>query len=416
MRNTRTKRQGDEPLALCRRSTLPQAPSELQPHSPPAAQRVAARPGWHTQPQSPSSSPHSSPADKTTPRALQFQPLTLLRIAYSDPSSSHCSPAATASDFDLAADTAAPSSATLFTAAPSSATPFTAAPSSATPFTAIPSSAPSSSPPSSAPPSSPPPSFPSPSSAPRSSAPPAMEFRPSPLNHRCPCCPCSHANARGPHPKELLARIKIFVWRRASRAREARENEQGLLSESVRGSASRDGFRLSSEDVEELKRMLPAWGVGDPSELPDASTCSLAGALDALLRLGLCVGESGLVTHTTPMHLAAFGGHVESMQLLQSHGADILAATVVECWTPLHHATKEQKWEAVRWLARWLAQQGIDPQTVKIPSPEDLDPHLMQLAMNIVEEEYEKIWMVPRGVSVAGCSQTNELGVVVYNP
>ncbi|PHU01558.1 hypothetical protein BC332_31345 [Capsicum chinense] len=55
----------------------------------------------------------------------------------------------------------------------------------------------------------------------------------------------------------------------------------------------------------------------------------------------------------TPLHLAAKGGHLRVMDELLERGADIDARTKGVCgWTPLHHAAKERKRKAIRFLIR----------------------------------------------------------------
>ncbi|KAK4354820.1 hypothetical protein RND71_027014 [Anisodus tanguticus] len=55
----------------------------------------------------------------------------------------------------------------------------------------------------------------------------------------------------------------------------------------------------------------------------------------------------------TPLHLAAKGGHLRVMDALLERGADIDARTKCACgWTPLHHAAKESKRKAIRFLIR----------------------------------------------------------------
>ncbi|CAI5972256.1 unnamed protein product [Closterium sp. NIES-64] len=129
--------------------------------------------------------------------------------------------------------------------------------------------------------------------------------------------------------------------------------------------------------------------------------------LQALLRMGMPAGVCSTRNATTPLHLAAYGGHVDCMCLLavtSAHiradgcGADIRAdgcggdirARTAGGWTPLHNAASQQQWGAVR----WLAQQGIEPAEVEAaggnPNANRLPAHLMAQAVQIVREEYAR--------------------------
>nr|XP_033805570.1 ankyrin repeat domain-containing protein 49 [Geotrypetes seraphini]XP_033805571.1 ankyrin repeat domain-containing protein 49 [Geotrypetes seraphini]XP_033805572.1 ankyrin repeat domain-containing protein 49 [Geotrypetes seraphini]XP_033805573.1 ankyrin repeat domain-containing protein 49 [Geotrypetes seraphini] len=57
----------------------------------------------------------------------------------------------------------------------------------------------------------------------------------------------------------------------------------------------------------------------------------------------------------TPLHRAAYNGHLEAAQVLIAHGADVAAVTV-DGWTPLHSACK---WNNTT-VASFLLQHGAD--------------------------------------------------------
>ncbi|XP_029458216.1 ankyrin repeat domain-containing protein 49 [Rhinatrema bivittatum] len=57
----------------------------------------------------------------------------------------------------------------------------------------------------------------------------------------------------------------------------------------------------------------------------------------------------------TPLHRAAYSGHVEAARVLIAHGADVTAVTV-DGWTPLHSACK---WNNTK-VASFLLQHGAD--------------------------------------------------------
>ncbi|CAI5476566.1 unnamed protein product, partial [Closterium sp. Yama58-4] len=342
-----------EPLPLCRRSTtLPQAPSEPQPPSLPAAQRVAAQAELHAQPQSPSLSPPSSPAAKTTTQpSVHFHPLTLVYIGDSKLPPPHSSPAAPATTPCSAAVALLPTAA------------------SADPDTTSARASPC--------------QLPSPRSGSNTtgsssqlSASPTVPFSPAPLivptravaplsttpsSSPPPCSAPSPCSATQTLVDIMLIRdITSFVSQRVSSnvAKEASRNPQGVSDASGHGSADTDAPGLSDEDVEELNGMLKRWGVDADARHLDSivdeygRTVLHVAARDgdvlvvqALLGLGM---PAGLRTHngSTPMHRAAWGGHVPCMQVLKRYGADILAKTDYE-WTPLHNAARQQQWDAV---------------------------------------------------------------------
>ncbi|CAI5937951.1 unnamed protein product [Closterium sp. NIES-65] len=223
-----------EPLPLCHRSwrTSPAAiVSEPQPPSPSAAQSGAAQPGPS------SSSPRSSPGDTASqPRDCHLQPLVLIHIGYEKLSPSRRPPAAlaTASDHPAPAPAATPPAGPAVVASgPSAGRDITHAltsPATATHIHAFYDNTAS------------------------GSSPPSSAFKvPVHMGVRRACFPLSHSVST------------------------------------------------------------------TPSCIPVQ--------LEALVGVGMSIGELGKDTLTTPMHLAALGGHVESMQLLRSHGADIRART-----------------------------------------------------------------------------------------
>ncbi|CAI6005344.1 unnamed protein product [Closterium sp. NIES-64] len=249
----------------------------------------------------------------------------------------------------------------------------------------------------------------------------------------------------------LIRDIISFVSQRAS----TNAAKEGLLNASVQELADTDVHGLSDEDVKELNCMLKTWGVDADAKQLDTvvdeygRTAVHVAARDgdifvvqALLGLGMPVSMR-CNNRSTPMHRAAWGGHVACMKLLQRYGADIRACTnkCCECTekhlllpptvflsallctvqlllayyslpptfspsfipsshcrsarsprcappcatptgTPLHDAARQGKWEAVK----WLAQQGIDPQEVETnPSPGVLPFDLLAVEVAVVQ-------------------------------
>ncbi|CAI5476567.1 unnamed protein product [Closterium sp. Yama58-4] len=394
------------------------------PLSPPAAQRVAAQPRRRTQPQSPSLSPPSSPAAKTTPKSLHFQPLTLVYISDSALPSPHRPPVAPASArppscsavaaLSLAAVSVGPDSINTRASpcllpsptcgnsnagsssrvpdGPQATAPLSVAPlivpnqlpqllsapleptPSAPPAFALPPSAPS---PSAASPSAPSPSAPSPS-APSPSAPSPSAPSPSAPS---PSAPSPSAPSPSAFPGD----------------------RQGIVSfvpnASAHGVAGGEGLRLSREDVRELNEKLMRMGVGGRhldaivdefgwTLLHVAARGGDIHVVQALLGLGIPAGvRAGNLT--TPMHQAAGRGHVACMELLLHHGADIRAETKGG-WTPLHNAASNGKWCAVE----WLGQQRIEPEEVETnPSPHLLPDHLLRRARHMLSQERSRRFM-----------------------
>ncbi|CAI5983588.1 unnamed protein product [Closterium sp. NIES-64] len=169
----------------------------------------------------------------------------------------------------------------------------------------------------------------------------------------------------------LIRDIISFVSQRAS----TNAAKEGLLNASVQELADTDAPGLSDEDVKELNCMLKTWGVDADAKQLDTvvdkygRTALHVAARDgdvfvvhALLGLGMPVSMR-CNNRSTPMHRAAWGGHVACMKLLQRYA-------------------RQGKWEAVK----WLAQQGIDPQEVETnPSPEVLPDDLLARAVQIVK-------------------------------
>ncbi|CAI6005340.1 unnamed protein product [Closterium sp. NIES-64] len=552
-----------EPLPLCHRSwrTSPAAiVSEPQPPSPSAAQSGAAQPGPS------SSSPRSSPGDTASqPRDCHLQPLVLIHIGYEKLSPSRRPPAAlaTASDHPAPAPAATPPAGpAVIASGPSAGRDITHAltsPATATHIhafynnTASGSSPPSSASPHGTAPFSTPLAFPAPSSSalptppPQASTPPSSTYTP-PSSARRP----SHAHSWSPtwpsdfppfctdspssvpcqcpchlYAVNLFLEVVLFVSERVrgEGVVGAETTREGQSNENAHGSANEGRRRLPEAD---LNTLLQELGVGRMSRLHhifdgngwtlirSAARQGNTPVLEALVGVGMSIGELGKDTLTTPMHLAALGGHVESMQLLRSHGADIRAPTrkcsciasnnpalpfivvptaslhslpcflayclpplssllprllslstllpassptvslhsppcfLAYCLSPLssllprllslstllptssptvslhsppcflayclpplssllprllspstllpasspsgtllHHAAKEQQWDAVR----WLAQQGIKPEEVERPGAnpkaDKLPAHLMAQAVQIVQEVYE---------------------------
>ncbi|KAG8522383.1 Ankyrin repeat domain-containing protein 49 [Galemys pyrenaicus] len=74
----------------------------------------------------------------------------------------------------------------------------------------------------------------------------------------------------------------------------------------------------------------------------------------------LLSGQAGLVNTRdedayTPLHRAAYGGHLDTVRELVARGADVRAVTL-DGWTPLHSACK---WGNTR-VASFLLQHGAD--------------------------------------------------------
>ncbi|CAI5495100.1 unnamed protein product [Closterium sp. Naga37s-1] len=187
-------------------------------------------------------------------------------------------------------------------------------------------------------------------------------------------------------------------------ARELYSHVKAYLAGRAGGSGSGgdgSGEGSGEEEAQAMWRVVRACGVESVGELSGvvdergwtpmhvAARNGDSPVLQALLRMRMRAGVCSTRNATTPLHLAAYGGHVGCMGLLVEYGADIRARTAGG-WTPLHNAAKKEQWEAVR----WLAQQGIDPAEVERPGAnpkaDRLDEHLMARAVQIVREEHER--------------------------
>ncbi|CAI6006676.1 unnamed protein product [Closterium sp. NIES-65] len=214
---------------------------------------------------------------------------------------------------------------------------------------------------------------------------------------------------------ELYSHVKAYLARRAG----GNGSGDGSAEGSAEGSGDGSGEGSGEEEAQALWRVVRACGVESVGELSGvvdergwtamhvAARNGDSPVLQALLRMGMPAGVCSTRNATTPLHLAAYGGHVDCMCLLavtSAHiradgcGADIRAdgcgadirARTAGGWTPLHNAASQQQWGAVR----WLAQQGIEPAEVEAaggnPNANRLPAHLMAQAVQIVREEYAR--------------------------
>ena len=67
--------------------------------------------------------------------------------------------------------------------------------------------------------------------------------------------------------------------------------------------------------------------------------------------------KGGKVWTGSPLHYASWKGHLSTIELLLSAGADI-ESTDALLYTPLHHATAEGHYEAIRILLEHGASQA----------------------------------------------------------
>ncbi|CAI5503503.1 unnamed protein product [Closterium sp. Naga37s-1] len=206
--------------------------------------------------------------------------------------------------------------------------------------------------------------------------------------------------------RELYSHVKAYLVGRAG----GNGSGDGSAEGSAEGSGDGSGGGSGEEEAQALWRVVQACGVESAEGLSGvvdergwtamhvAARNGDSPVLQALLRMGMPAGVCSTRNATTPLHLAAYGGHVESMHLLavtSAHiradgcGADIRARTAGG-WTPLHNAASQQQWGAVR----WLAQQGIEPAEVEAaggnPNANRLPAHLMAQAVQIVREEHAR--------------------------
>ncbi|CAI5459691.1 unnamed protein product [Closterium sp. Yama58-4] len=239
------------------------------------------------------------------------------------------------------------------------------------------------------------------SSAAPSHAPPPTSTPPAFPSLAPPAAPTAlRASAAAPatltptvNARELYSHVKAFLAGRAGGS--------GSGDGSAEGSGEGSGERSGEEEGQGLWRVVRACGVESAGELSGvvdergwtamhvAARLGDSPVLRALLRMGMPVGVCSKGNATTPLHVAAYGGHVDCMLLLAQHGADVHARTAGG-WTPLHNAASQQQWEAVR----RLAQQGIDPAEVEAaganPKADKLPAHLMAHAVQIVREEHAR--------------------------
>ncbi|CAI5937956.1 unnamed protein product [Closterium sp. NIES-65] len=205
---------------------------------------------------------------------------------------------------------------------------------------------------------------------------------------------------------ELYSHVKAYLAGRAG----GNGSGDGSAEGSAEGSGDGSEEGSGEEEAQALWRVVRACGVESVGELSGvvdergwtamhvAARNGDSPVLQALLRMGMPAGVCSTRNATTPLHLAAYGGHVDCMCLLavtSAHiradgcGADIRARTAGG-WTPLHNAASQQQWGAVR----WLAQQGIEPAEVEAaggnPNANRLPAHLMAQAVQIVREEYAR--------------------------
>jgi len=102
--------------------------------------------------------------------------------------------------------------------------------------------------------------------------------------------------------------------------------------------------------------------------------------LDKQADLVNCADKDGY----TPLHRAAYEGHVEILQMLVSRGGDIHARTV-DGWTPLHSAARWSQTEAASYLLSVGAQVnavtagGLTALHLAASNAEN--PHILQLLL-----------------------------------
>lgn len=112
-----------------------------------------------------------------------------------------------------------------------------------------------------------------------------------------------------------------------------------------RGWTSLHVASLQGDTVEVMRLLSYGWDANIPSQGPKAP-----GA--------------------TPLHLAASGGHVEVMDALLEHGANIEARTKGGCgWTPLHYAAKAKSRRATRFLVENGAFLAEDMEDLRFNPP-----------------------------------------------
>ena len=106
---------------------------------------------------------------------------------------------------------------------------------------------------------------------------------------------------------------------------------------------------LSSAPTGEMARLLLARGI-EPG-IVESAQLGLADRVRAWLEIDPALVHSRDLTRRTALHVAASHGHVETVELLLAHGADVNAQWVPG-WTPMHMASMRSHHEVMTLLRR----------------------------------------------------------------